>query len=99
LTDNNIYWDTRTKDIMFGDATFSEWKRSGKDPHSIIADPQFVNPYGYDFRLKSKSVVKKIDFVPFDFSKAGVYGSEGWKKMAEFDPELARKFNEIMEGN
>jgi len=99
LTDNNIYWDTRTKDIMFGDMTFAEWKKTGKDIHSIIADPQFVNPQGYDFRLKSKSVVKKTGFIPFDFSKAGVYGSEEWKKMAEFDPELARKFDEIMKRN
>jgi hypothetical protein len=99
LTDNNIYWDTRTRDIMFGDKTFAEWKKSGKDNHSIIADPKFINPQDYDFRLKNKSVVKKTGFIPFDFSKAGVYGSEEWKKMAEFDPELARKFDGIMKGN
>ena len=98
LTDNNIYWDTRTKDIMFGDMSFTEWKKSGKDLHSIIADPQFVNPAVYDFRLKNKSAVRKINFVPFDYTKAGVYGSEEWKKLAEFDPELERKFDKIVTG-
>ena len=98
LTDNNIYWDTRTKDIMFGDKSFSEWKKSGKDLHSIIADPQFVNPEVFDFRLKNKSAVRKINFVPFDYTKAGVYGSEEWKKLAEFDPDLARKFDKIVTG-
>lgn len=98
LTDNNIYWDTRTKDIRFGEMTFAEWKKSGKDLNSIIADPQFVNPAVYDFRLKNKSAVRKINFVPFDYTKAGVYGSEEWKKLAEFDPDLASKFDKIITG-
>jgi len=33
--------------------TFGEWKKSGKDVHSVIADPQFVNPAAYDFKLKN----------------------------------------------
>jgi hypothetical protein len=98
LTDNNIYWDTRTKDIMFGDKSFTEWKKSGKDVNSIVADPQFVNPAVYDFRLKNNSAVRKINFVPFDYTKAGVYGSEEWKKLAEFDPDLAREFDKIVTG-
>ena len=98
LTDNNIYCDTRTKDIRFGEMTFAEWKKSGKDLHSIIADPQFVNPAVYDFRLKNKSAVRKINFVPFDYTKAGVYGSEEWKKLAESDPDLELKFDIITTG-
>ena len=98
LTDNNIYWDTRTNDIMFGDKSFAEWKKSGKDVHSIIADPQFVNPAAYDFRLKNKSAVRKIGFMPFDYTKAGVYGSEEWKKLAEFDQTLEIKFERLIQG-
>jgi len=98
LTDNNIYWDTRTRDIMFGDKGFAEWKKSGKDVHSIIADPQFVNPAGYDFRLKNKSAVRKTRFVPFDYTKAGVNGSEEWKKLAEFDQTLEIKFERLIQG-
>ena len=98
LTDNNIYWDTRTRDIMFGDKGFAEWKKSGKDVHSIIADPQFVNPAAYDFRLKNKSAVRKTGFVPFDYTKAGVNGSEEWKKLAEFDQTLEIKFERLIQG-
>jgi hypothetical protein len=48
--------------------------------------------------LKNKSAVRKINFVPFDYTKAGVYGSEEWKKLAEFDQELARKFDKRTTG-
>jgi hypothetical protein len=97
LTDYNCYWDTRTKDIMFADKTFAEWQKSGKDLYSLVADPLFVNPRAFDFHFKNLSVVKKIKFVPFDYSKAGVYGSDEWKKLAEFDPQLAKKFDNVVE--
>jgi len=97
ITDNNCYWDTRTKDIRFSEQTFADWQKSGKDVHSVIADPLFVNAEGFDFNLKKLSVTKKIKFVPFDYSRAGVYGSEEWKKLAEFDTGLAKKFDERVE--
>ncbi|HPT21921.1 MAG TPA: right-handed parallel beta-helix repeat-containing protein [Bacteroidales bacterium] len=97
LTDYNCYWDVRTKDIRFDDKSFAEWKKSGKDAHSIIADPLFVNPGKFDFHLKNLSVAKKIRFVPFDYSRAGVYGSEEWKKMAEPDPVIEKEFDVAVE--
>jgi len=96
ITDNNCYWDTRTKDIRFSEQTFADWQKSGKDVHSVIADPLFVNAAAFDFHLKNLSVAKKIKFVPFDYSRAGVYGSDEWKKLAEFDKELATKFDNIV---
>jgi hypothetical protein len=94
LSDYNCYWDTRTKNIMFAGKPFAEWKKSGKDIHSIIADPLFVNPSAFDFHLRKLSVAKMIKFVPFDYSKAGVYGSEEWKKLGMIDTLIARKFDE-----
>jgi hypothetical protein len=94
ITDNNCYWDTRTKDIPFSEQTFAEWQKSGKDVNSVIADPLFVNPSGFDFHFKKLTVAKKIKFVPFDYSRAGVYGSEAWKKLAEFDSDLSKEFDE-----
>jgi hypothetical protein len=41
-------------------------------------------------------VANKIKFVPFDYSRAGVYGSEEWKKKAEFDPELGKEFDKVV---
>jgi len=81
-SDKNCYWDTRTRDIRFGKLSFAEWQKSGKDLHSIIADPGFTDPENFDFRLKRLSVARKIGFVPFDYSRAGVYGSDEWRSLA-----------------
>lgn len=97
LTDYNCYWDTRSSDIDFN-GSFSEWKKAGKDVHSVIADPLFVNPSGFDFHFKNLKIAGRIRFKPFDYSKAGVYGSDDWKKLAQFDPVLERKFDEIISG-
>lgn len=96
LTDNNIYWDTRTKDIKFADQDFSTWKKSGKDIHSIITDPMFTDPAKFDFSFRRTSAIRKTGFVPFDWTKAGVYGAEEWKELARFDPELELKFDRII---
>jgi hypothetical protein len=95
-SDYNCYWDTRTTDIRFKDRSFADWQKAGKDPHSVIADPHFVNPAAFDFHFKSLSVAKKIKFIPFDYSQAGVYGSDDWKKLAESDQELSKKFDYIV---
>jgi hypothetical protein len=42
-------------------------------------------------------VVRKIKFVPFDYSKAGVYGPDEWKELAGFDKALEQKFDLIVE--
>jgi len=99
FTDYNIYWDIRTKDIRFSDLTFDAWKKSGKDLHSLIADPLFVNAAAFDFHFKRNSPVRKIKFVPFDYTQAGVYGNEEWKDLARFDPELELKFDGVIEAN
>lgn len=97
LSDLNCYWDTRTNDIRFADKSFSDWKKSGKDENSIIADPMFRNPAKFDFRFKSQTVAKQIKFVPFDYAEAGVYGTDLWKKLAIFNAALETKFNNIIE--
>jgi parallel beta-helix repeat protein len=96
-SDNNCYWDTRTKDIRFDKLSFTEWQASGKDTKSVVEDPKFVNPLQHDFRIQNKSMLKKIGFKPFDYTKAGVYGDEKWKKLAEFDPALAKAYDEAVE--
>ncbi|OFX36352.1 MAG: hypothetical protein A2W90_15030 [Bacteroidetes bacterium GWF2_42_66] len=95
-TDKNCYWDPRNKNIQFKNQSFAEWQKAGKDVHSIIADPGFVNPSAFDFRIKNKSVARKIGFREFDYSQAGVYGSEEWKKLAAFDPEIVKQFEKAI---
>ena len=92
-SDYNCYWDTRSKDIRFSKLTFTEWQKRGNDLHSIIADPGFVNPAQFDFHVKNSSLMRKIGFKPFDYSQAGVYGTDDWKKMAAFDPQIASQFD------
>lgn len=96
LSDYNCYWNTRSEDIKFADMTFAEWQRSGKDIHSVIDDPMFENPEEFNFKFKSLSLTKKIRFIPFDYSEAGVYGSEEWQDLAKIDKKLAEKFNEVI---
>ena len=66
------------------------------DKNSIIANPQFVNPVNYDFRFRNTSNARKINFKPFDYTKAGVYGSESWKEKARISVELELTFNEVI---
>ena len=37
-----------------------------------------------------------MGFKVFDYSQAGVYGSDEWKKQATFDPEIARQFDKAI---
>ena len=93
VSDHNSYWDTRTKDIRFAKLSFAEWQKSGKDLHSVIADPGFANPAQFDFNIRNTTLIRKIGFKPFDYSQAGVYGTDDWKKTAAFDPATAKEFD------
>jgi len=95
-SDKNCYWDARTKDLRFDKASFKEWQASGKDRNSVMANPEFFNPEGFDFRIKNKALMKKISFKPFDYAQAGVYGAAEWKALANFDPRLAEKYDEAV---
>ncbi len=55
------------------DMDFAAWrKKHGQDPHSLVADPRFVDARAGDFRLKPESpAITKLGFVPFDYTKAG----------------------------
>lgn len=96
VTDYNCYWDTRGRNILFGKKTFLEWQQEGKDTHSIIADPGFENLNQFNFRVKSKKVISKIKFKPFDYSKAGVYGTKDWIQKAQFDTARAIAFDQMV---
>lgn len=92
-SDYNCYWDTRTEDIRFKDMSLKEWQKTGKDVHSIIADPEFANPSNFDFRIKNKSVLRKTGFKVFDYSLAGVYGTDEWRKLAVLNPIIVKQFD------
>lgn len=68
---DNLYFDTRGKDIRFAGRSFAEWQAAGLDEGSRIADPLFVNPSNFDFRLRPESPALKIGFQQIDMSTVG----------------------------
>lgn len=96
LTDSNCYWNPGMKNLSFNNVLFADWQKLGKDEHSIISDPMFVNPSVFDFHIKEHSPALAIGFKPFDYSGAGVTGDSEWKKLAVFDSAAAKAFDEIV---
>eukprot|EP00055_Hartaetosiga_balthica_P009017 m.34948 g.34948 ORF g.34948 m.34948 type:complete len:726 (+) comp6571_c0_seq1:96-2273(+) len=76
--DNNTYWAQDKTSIQFPmGKTFSQWKAEGKDGHSIISDPEFIDPQANDFSdLNPSSPSIKLGFVPIDISKVGPQDDE-----------------------
>ncbi len=79
----NLYWPLGGQAFDFAGMSFDAWQQSGRDAGSVVADPGFVDAEKRDFRLKGgNAAVEAIGFKPFDFSQAGVYGSEAWQQLA-----------------
>lgn len=100
LLDNNCYWDMRTGNMKFEETTLKEWRKARKenpaDTHSVVADPLFENPTEGNFRFKSHKTARKIGFIPFDYTKAGVYGQPEWVEKAKLDNLLIQQFEAII---
>jgi hypothetical protein len=80
--DHNLYCDASGAPVKFEGMDFAAWQASGKDAGSMVANPKFVDAKHFDFRLQSDSPAVKIGFRPFDFTNAGVYGDDRWKREA-----------------
>ncbi len=78
---SNLYWKTSGEPVRFHDWTLQQWQALGKDEGSIVADPQFVDPENFDFRLRPGSPAAKIGFEQFDYSRAGLYGDTSWANL------------------
>ncbi|MCK4998765.1 MAG: hypothetical protein KAS23_04490, partial [Anaerohalosphaera sp.] len=80
---NNCYYNCKGKDVTFLNKTLQQWQQTGRDEGSIVADPMFFDAANFDFRLKPDSPVTGTGFKPFDYSTAGVYGTEQWRSIAD----------------
>ncbi len=69
--DENVYWRAGGKPFTFGNRTFAEWRALGRDAHSLIVDPKFVNASGYDFRLQPGSPAEGLGIVSTDVRGVG----------------------------
>jgi hypothetical protein len=97
--DYNCYWNAHGETPDFAEMSFNEWQKLGRDKHSLITDPLFVDPEQFDFRFRNLSVAGKIKFKPFDYTKAGVYGSEEWMKKAELSGEVLESYDKAVKKN
>jgi len=81
--DENLYWHTgQLEELSFYRRRFAEWQELGLDGRSRIADPRFVNPGEYDFRLRPDSPARELGFQPIDTSGVGLYGDPAWVEEA-----------------
>jgi len=69
----NLYFNPTVPvdSVKIGDKTLADWQSSGKDVHSVYADPMFVDPDNFDFRLKPESAAFKLGFQPIDMTNVG----------------------------
>ncbi len=67
----NVYFDTRGEDVRFSGMTFKEWQAKGNDKGSLVADPLFVDPGAYNFKLRPNSPALKLGFKSIDMSTVG----------------------------
>lgn len=74
--DRNVY-RLPARSTFFG-RTFPEWQSIGLDRDSVVADPLFVNPAAYDFRVKPGSPALKLGFRQIDTRRVGLYGPPAW---------------------
>jgi hypothetical protein len=82
--DGNIYWRRGGEPVVFpGRRTFEEWQGLGNDPHSVVADPLFVDAEAGDFRLRPGSPAQAVGFEPIDASLCGLTGDPEWTSLPE----------------
>ena len=79
---HNLYWREDGQPVTFNGLELTAWRTLGKGEGSLIADPKFADPRAGDFRLAADSPASGIGFVPFDYTKAGVYGDPAWVALA-----------------
>ena len=79
---NNCFFSAAGEPFDFAGNTLEQWQAAGHELGSIIADPKFKNPAEYDFELAADSPALKLGFKPFDYTKAGVYGTPEWVRKA-----------------
>ena len=76
VMDHNLYFDTRAaaapENLKFDKGPLDKWRSRRHDTHSLIADPLFVAPEKFDFRLRKNSPALARGFQPIGLTTVGV---------------------------
>ncbi len=83
--DRNLYWQTNGDAPRFLGQSLPKWRETGRDQHSLVADPLFQNAPAGIWKLTAKSPAFGIGFAPFDV-RAGVQGEPVWIRLANEKP-------------
>jgi parallel beta-helix repeat protein len=78
----NCWHNTAGGPMDFMGKSLADWQATGQETGSIAADPLFVDAANGDYRLRENSPALALGFQPFDYRKAGVYGSAAWIDLA-----------------
>ncbi|GAA3647139.1 right-handed parallel beta-helix repeat-containing protein [Flavivirga jejuensis] len=97
--DQNIYWNSNGKKYDFNGHTFKNWQKKEFDLHSLLVNPNFKDPLNADFRFINKKNYTKINFIPFDYSKSGVYGDNEWVEKAKLPISVTQNFDNTVQEN
>jgi len=92
--DHNVYFSPDdTRPIKFLDLmSFKEWRKSGRDVHSVMADPMFVDITRGDFRLRPGSPALKLGFNPINAKPLGPGPTDEWA-----DPWASERLRELFQ--
>lgn len=75
-SDHNLVWKAQGNVFVDGISTilgrWDTWREMGFDANSVVADPQFVDLAGADFRLREGSPAFALGFAPIDISRIGL---------------------------
>jgi len=92
---SNLYFDASGQPPRFpGGLTLQQWQAKGQDAGSILADPKFVDPQTYDFRLQPDSPALEIGFKPIDPDRIGLVGPPQWVDL----PKQVRRKKMLLPG-
>lgn len=89
--DRNLYWRSDGRELEFYEEPFEDWQAKGVDGNSRVADPKFVDPARFDFRLQPDSPALELGFESIDSSDCGLVGRPDWvnlPKEARFPPTV-----------
>ena len=71
--DNNLYWNINYPEdfLVTEDKDMKEWKQKGYDLHSVVANPNFVDPLNGNYQVKENSPALKLGFKNFPMDEFG----------------------------